>query len=137
VTSFRQNTYEFWQKIVATLLLLRWMLGNILRPVKGKLSAVRLKSGNMVANSVPGLRGPTPLESGRNPEVCPSPQSKSWREREGRALALSGGEAASIQAHTSQPLLPEPLNPESLSRLIGFFRNLDQWDRKTNPQEVM
>jgi hypothetical protein len=104
----------------------------------GKRDAVRTKSGESVDHSDPGLRRPTlSPTAGRTPEACPYPQSKSGREREGWALALSGGKAAAIQAHTSQPLLPEPLNHESLSRLIGFFRKLDQWDRKTNPQEVM
>ncbi|HUS20187.1 MAG TPA: hypothetical protein VMZ25_11110 [Terriglobales bacterium] len=60
----------------------------------GKRNAVRNNTGQSVHQSDPGLRRPTfPATAGRKPEACPPLQPKTGREREGRALAISGGEA--------------------------------------------
>lgn len=106
-----------------------------------KRDAARTKSGKSVDHSDPELRvGPTlPLTAGRNPEACPScitSQRKSGRERESGALATRGG-AAAHRTPTEQPPSSEPLDADSVSRLIGFFRKLDQWDRQITSQEVM
>ena len=105
----------------------------------GKRSAVYLNSGSTVDRSVPALKEPTPpLTAGRKPEACPSQlQRKSGRERESGALAQSVGAADAINSPIRTPSSPEPLDAESLARLIGFFRKLDQWDRQITSQEVM
>jgi hypothetical protein len=105
----------------------------------GKWNAAPMKSGQPVDHSDPELRvGPTlPATAGRKPETCPASQRKSGRECEGGTLAIVGGEAAESTTLIQLPPLPEPLDTESLSRVIGFFRKLDQWERQTTSQEVM
>jgi len=89
---------------------------------KGKRNEVRLKAGEPVAHSGPGLRDePTlPPTADRKPAACPAiSQPKSGREREGSALAVSGGAADGHLLTTAE-----------LMELVELFQLLSRWDRE-------
>ena len=95
--------------------------------------AVHLKSGEPVAHSGPGLKGPT---------LPPTAD----RTSEARLTALQGdGCPGGIQPKSGRGVGRNPtavacsdeLDRESIDRLIAFFQLLDQWERNLHAEKVM
>jgi hypothetical protein len=117
----------------------------------GKRSAVRQKSGELVANSSPVLKGPTsPDTAGRIPEACPSVlwgcaappslQPQSWPgagagspEKIARERASASGPPTEKSVGREAPAL----DGVSIPRLRQFFEMLDQWDREAHEPKTM
>jgi hypothetical protein len=111
----------------------------------GERSAARLKSGESVRQSDPGLRRPTPpATSGRKPEACPALSSGGapdpgvpFNPRVAGPSQRKTGRGAGQSPAASVVDCSSELDAEPLARLLAFFKLLDEWERKLHAQKVM
>ena len=102
----------------------------------GKRDAVFLKSGLSVHPSDPGLKRPTlPTTADRTSAACLIPRQSAetcpagLQHKTGRGV----GQSPAAFAVVCSP----GVDREDIDRLIAFFQLLDEWERKTNAEEIM
>ena len=110
-------------------------------------SAVELKSGKTVHQSVPGLRRPTsPATAGRKPAARPSvfevgPESRAAGLRSQPKTGRGAGQSpavkeqrAALHADESEGEAPSVtvLEEHDIRLLLEFFTVLDRWDREAH-----
>lgn len=106
------------------------------RSSSSKRDAVHLKSGEPVAHSGPGLKGPTlPPTVDRTSAACLIPPQGAERPgvdilqpKSGRGLGQSP-----MSAEGALPLL----DTADLRKLIAFFELLDTWERRSHAPQIM
>lgn len=126
----------------------------------GERSAVRLKSGESVRQSDPGLRRPTPPSTaGRKPAARPPALSfpkpvpnDGLTPREAglsqRKTVRGVGQSPTLQTRREAPgsfsepeesasVLPYALDDSHITTLIEFFQTLDRWDKEAHGPHVM
>jgi len=105
--------------------------------ISSERNAVRLKSGEPVSHSGPGLREPTlPVIADRTSAAClMNPQSVFGS---GGFLQPKSGRGLGQSPMSAEGALPLPLlESADVAGLVEFFLLLDAWDRRRNDAPVM